>query len=84
MTVKDKDKKREVKADYTNLIPALEEASKLSISFVFFPVVFLLIGVWLDKKFNTIPVFILVSIIIGFLIFAFQAWRAIKKVRQEK
>ena len=56
MTVKDKDKKREVKADYTNLIPALEEASKLSISFVFFPVVFLLIGVWLDKKFNTIPV----------------------------
>ena len=69
------------KMDYANLINAFGEASRLSISFVAFPVIFLIIGVLLDKKFNTIPLFIVVSIILGMVVFIYQASIVIKKLK---
>jgi len=84
MSSKDKKNTKEVKTDYTSLMHAMEEATKLSITFVIFPVIFLLLGVFLDKKFNTVPVFILIGIIIGFVIFSYEAYRAMQKIKKNK
>ncbi|KKQ37247.1 MAG: hypothetical protein US53_C0023G0002 [Candidatus Woesebacteria bacterium GW2011_GWA1_37_7] len=65
-----------------NLAQAFAEASKLSISFVFYPVILLLIGLWLDKKYNTTPLFIILSIVIGMLIFIYQASKIVRKLRK--
>lgn len=77
-------KKATAKPEYLNLMHAFEEATKLSVSFVTFPVIFLLFGVWLDKKFDTVPVFILSGIVLGFVIFTIEAYRAIKKIQNTK
>ena len=77
-------KRKETKPDYSKLIYAFGEASKLSISFTLFPVVFLLIGVWLDKKFNTVPAFIIAGIILGIIIFVYQVRKAIKNISKSK
>jgi len=65
-----------------NLAQAFAEAGKLSISFVFYPVILLLIGLWLDKKYNTTPLFIILSIVIGMLIFIYQASKIVRKLRK--
>ena len=76
-------KKKDTKLYYLNLINALSEASKLSLSFVLYPVVFLIIGVILDKKFNTVPLFILISIILGMLVFIYQLVKVVKKLKEK-
>ena len=58
-------KKKKKKAGEMDWVNALERASSLSISIVSFPVIFLLGGVWLDKRFETTPLFILLGIIVG-------------------
>ncbi len=72
-----------MKPDHSKLIYAFGEASKLSISFVLFPVIFLLVGVALDKKFNTLPLFIILGVVMGMLIFAYQVKKAIKELRKK-
>lgn len=78
------EKRKEIKPDYGKIIKALEQATSLSISFVFFPVILLLIGVFLDKKFNTVPGFILASIVSGIIIFMYQVRRALKGINKNK
>lgn len=78
------EKKGYIKPNYTDLFKTFSEASSLSISFVFFPVVFLLIGVLLDKKFNTMPLFVILAVIFGFIIFVYQVKKAIKEFRKKK
>ncbi|KKQ97483.1 MAG: hypothetical protein UT24_C0008G0007 [Candidatus Woesebacteria bacterium GW2011_GWB1_39_12] len=77
------EKNKKIKPNYEPIIRAFGEASMLSFSFVFFPVVFLLIGVWLDKKFNTLPVFIVAGIILGIIIFIYQVHKALKAVYKD-
>lgn len=57
---------------------AFYEASKISFSLVFFPIVILLAAIWLDKKLSTTPLFIILGIIIGVLTGVYKATR-IKK-----
>jgi F0F1-type ATP synthase assembly protein I len=78
-----KDQKN-IKPDYQILFRSMGEASQMSISFVFFPIVILLIGVWLDKRFDTIPLFILIGILVGIIIFILQVRSAIKKAQKDK
>jgi len=75
------EKKENIKPNYANLFKVFGEASSLSISFVFFPVIFLLVGVFLDKKFNTAPLFIILGVVAGFFVFAYQVKKAIKELR---
>jgi len=77
------EKKGNTKPDYPNLFKAFGEASSLSVSFVLFPVVFLLIGVFLDKKFNTVPLFIILSVVVGIFLFIYQVKKAIKDLKKK-
>jgi F0F1-type ATP synthase assembly protein I len=76
--------KEKVKYDYPGLMLAFGEASKLSISFVLFPVIFLVLGVFLDKKFQTVPFFILLGLISGFFAFVYQVRNEIKRLNQKR
>lgn len=78
------EKNKTAEPDYKALISAFEEASKLSISFVIFPVIFLVIGVLLDKRFDTVPVFIISGVIAGLIIFAYRVRKAIQDLKKEK
>ncbi len=75
-------KKKEINT--TRLSEAFYEASKISFSLVFFPIVILLIGVWLDKKFGTIPLFIIVGIMVGLFAGMISATRIKRKVFSQK
>jgi len=66
------------------LAEAFYEASKISFSLVFFPIVLLLIAVWLDKKLSTTPLFIIVGIIFGVVLGIYQAVGVRKKVIYRK
>lgn len=67
------------KKGYELLIYALEEASKISFSLVFFPIILLLIGVWIDKRAGTTPLFIIIGIIAGVFAATYQLLQVSKK-----
>lgn len=54
---------------------AFYEASIISFSLVFFPIIFLLLGVFLDKKFSTTPLFIVIGIVLGVITSIYKATR---------
>lgn len=51
------------------------KATEISFNLVFFPITLLFIGLFIDKRLNTTPIFILIGSIIG-LFYAF--YKAIK------
>jgi len=71
-STKNKPVKNEPPEGYKYLIFALGEASKISISLVMFPIVFLFAGLWLDKKLSTVPLFIILGIIAGVISAIYQ------------
>jgi len=66
---------------FRTLSEAFYEASRISFSLVFFPIVLLLLGVWADKKFGTTPLFIIAGIISGVLGGIYQATRIKKETK---
>ena len=73
------EKKETVKTNHLNIIKAFGDASKLSFDFVFFPVVFLLIGVYLDKKFSSTPLFIISGVTVGIGAFVYKVKKTLKE-----
>jgi F0F1-type ATP synthase assembly protein I len=71
------------KTDYPALIRAFGKASTLSITFVLFPVILLLLGVWLDKKLATTPLFIIIGILAGIVVFIYQVRKAVKDIQEK-
>jgi len=67
------------KEGFQHLSQAFYEASKVSFSLVFFPIVLVLIGVWIDKKLGSTPLFIIVGIISGVLIGIYKATEVKKR-----
>ena len=63
------------------LMEAFEEATSITITLVAFPVILLLIGVFLDKTFSTTPLFIFIGIIVGVVAGIYQAMRVSKKYK---
>jgi F0F1-type ATP synthase assembly protein I len=78
------DTKEKSKLDYKNLFWMYGEATKLSLGLVFLPVAALLIGVFIDKKLGTTPLFIIVSIITGLFVFLYKTYTSGKKLIKEK
>ena len=78
------EKNKTVKPNYNSFISAFEEASKLSISFVIFPVIFLLVGVFLDKRLSTLPLFIVLGVVVGFIIFIYKVKKTIQDLKKDK
>jgi F0F1-type ATP synthase assembly protein I len=66
---------------FSYLTYVLSEAFGITSSLVFFPVVFVLGGVYLDKKLNTVPLFIIIGIILGI---AVGVWQAIGVARDKR
>jgi F0F1-type ATP synthase assembly protein I len=60
-----KEENSKVQEGWEYLIFALGQASKISFYLVIFPIAFLFAGVFIDKKLNTKPLFIVVGIIAG-------------------
>ncbi|OGM13454.1 hypothetical protein A3A76_04000 [Candidatus Woesebacteria bacterium RIFCSPLOWO2_01_FULL_39_23] len=75
------EKRKNIKPDYGKLLSAFGEASSLSIIFVFFPVIFLVLGVFLDKKFGTMPLFIILGVGFGIAAFAYQVKKVLSNLR---
>lgn len=73
-------KKLSSEESFRLLANAFSEASKITFSLVFFPIIILLAGVWLDKKFSTTPIFIIIGIILGVVIGIYQATRIRKNI----
>ncbi len=63
------------------LVSAFEEASSISLTLVAIPVIFLFIGVFLDKTFSTTPLFIITGIIAGVTA---GVWRAMNMGKKYK
>lgn len=66
-----------------NLGKAFQQASVISFSLVFFPITFLLLGVFLDKHFKTTPLFIIIFMIVGIIIGVYQAISIRKKISKQ-
>jgi len=60
------------KLDYKLILKSFVEASSMSISFVFYPVIILLLATFLGKRFGNLPLFIVSAVVLGFVIFVFQ------------
>ncbi|EKD62901.1 MAG: hypothetical protein ACD_52C00024G0011 [uncultured bacterium] len=72
------------KADFKNTFKLLNEASSISVSLVFFPIIFLLSGVILDSKLDTGPAFTLVGIVLGVVVGFIRAIKIAGKVLTKK
>ena len=68
-------------SEIKNLVTAFEEATTISLTLVVLPVLFLIIGVFLDKTFSTTPLFIFVGIITGVIA---GIWRAMAMAKKYK
>jgi F0F1-type ATP synthase assembly protein I len=77
------EKNKSTEPKYSGLVSAFEEASKLSISFVLFPVMFLFVGVILDKRFNTVPLFIITGVVVGFISFVYKVKKTIQDLKKK-
>jgi len=49
------------------------KATEISFNLVFFPVILLFLGLFIDKKFHTTPVFILSGCVLGFVYAVYRA-----------
>lgn len=76
--------KKESKIDYKSLVWMYSEATKLSLGLVLLPVITLLIGVFIDKKFGTTPLFIILSIVVGLSVFLYKTYSLGKKLTEKK
>jgi F0F1-type ATP synthase assembly protein I len=81
---KKSEKQKMAKEGFSYLTYVLSEAFGITSSLVFFPVVFVLGGVYLDKKLNTIPLFIIIGIILGTMVGIWQAVRVTHERKQDK
>jgi F0F1-type ATP synthase assembly protein I len=63
---------------------ALREASSLSFALVLYPIIFLLLGVYADKKLHTTPLFIILGFFAGLVWFAWRAYKLANKLKKEK
>ena len=79
--VKKENNTLKVKKDgFGYLVYAFSEAFNVTASLVFFPIVLVLLGVFVDKTFNTKPLFIIIGMILGIII---GVWQAIKVTREK-
>jgi F0F1-type ATP synthase assembly protein I len=53
------------KVEISTLIKAFQKASEITFSLVFLPSIFLLVALFLDKKYQTTPIFIIIGIVLG-------------------
>ncbi len=72
------------KADFNTTFHLLNEASSISVSLVFFPILFLLVGVFLDSKLATSPAFTLAGIVLGVVMGFIKAIKVAGKVLTKK
>lgn len=70
--------------EYKELARAFRETSTISFSLVFFPIILLLIGVFLDKKFSTTPLFIIIAIVLGVTLTVYQAIKLGRNIKVKK
>jgi len=70
--------------EYKELAKAFQQTSTISFSLVLFPIVLLLIGVFLDKKFSTTPLFIIIAIVLGVTLAVYQAIRLGRNIKVKK
>lgn len=73
-------KKAGVPIEYKTIANAMYEASRISFSLVFFPVILLLIGIKADKSLGTTPLFIILGAISGVVVGIYKA----TKIKREK
>lgn len=71
----DKPKKQ---SDMKELLVAFEEATSISMGLIVAPVLFLAIGVVVDKAIGTTPLFIFIAIICGVGVGVYQAYQMSK------
>jgi F0F1-type ATP synthase assembly protein I len=72
-------KKAQKTKEWVALAQIFEEATRLSFTFVVYPVLFLLIGVLADKQFGTKPLFILVGVVVGIVAGLFMGIKSSKR-----
>lgn len=64
-----------------DLAKVWQEATGVALTMVMLPVIFLLLGVFLDKTFSTTPAFIIITIIIGVPVGVWRAYKIGKKIK---
>lgn len=67
-------------SDIKPMIAAFEEATSITIGLVAFPIILLLVGVFIDKTFSTTPLFIFLGIISGVGIGIYRATKISKQI----
>ena len=73
---------KEKRTEKFNLFIAFKKASEISVSLVSIPILFLLVGVVLDKKLDTIPLFILSGVVLGVIFSIYKALSLERKLKQ--
>ncbi len=69
---------------FAELVKAFSEATNIVFSLVFFPIVLLILGVFLDKNFNTKPLFIILGIVGGVFFAIYQGIKTERRLRSKK
>ena len=59
--------------DVSLLIKAFHKASGITFSLVFLPTIFLLVAIFLDKRYHTAPLFIFIGIVLGVILGIYKA-----------
>jgi F0F1-type ATP synthase assembly protein I len=79
--MKSLEKNKTSSGDLKDMIAAFEEATSITITLVAFPVILLVLGVFIDKTFSTTPLFIFVGIISGVVLGIYRAVDVSKKYK---
>jgi F0F1-type ATP synthase assembly protein I len=66
-----------------SLAKTFEQASLMSLSLVTLPVLFLFLGLFIDKKLDTTPIFIIIGVVVGIGSGIYRAIRLSKNIKLE-
>lgn len=77
-TMKNKNK------DYINMAKAFEDATKITVELVALPIIFLFVGIYLDRRFGSEPRLLLAGVVLGIVFGILRAIHLGKNIKLGK
>ena len=69
-------------SDVKSMASAFEEATRITATLVFLPILLLIVGVFVDKSLSTTPLFIFIGIIAGVALGIYRAVKISEKYKK--
>jgi F0F1-type ATP synthase assembly protein I len=79
---REKNMAKKEKNDYIDMAKTFQEATSMSFSIALFPVLFLVLGVYLGNRFGSMPMFVIGGVVIGIIVGIVRTIQLGKKLKK--